>query len=188
MLSIKSALAASLVSAFALFSAPETQAATVTLDFNSPVPAPLTLDPDSPGIINGRCAGSASGAPCLGVNSVGEATLAIEAGETFSVSSFWFQLLGNMDDLIVTTSNGTLTLLESVYGFNDGGQVIDVSGNALFQNITSLSFLTNTGNARVDDIVVDIPNVAPIPLPASAVLLLAGMGGLTALRRRKKLA
>ena len=93
-----------------------------------------------------------------------------------------------MDDLIVTTSNGTLTLLESVYGFNDDGQVIDVSGNALFQNITSLSFLTNTGNARVDDIVVDVPDVAPVPLPASAALLLAGMGGLAALRRRKKLA
>ena len=185
--SIKTALAASVVSAFALFSAPETQAATVTLDFNSPVSAPLTLDPDSPGIVNGNCRDNAS-RPCLGVNSQGPATLSIEAGETFSVSSFWFQLLGNMDDLIVTTSNGTLTLLESVYGFNDDGQVIDVSGNALFQNITSLSFLTNTGNARVDDIVVDVPDVAPVPLPASAALLLAGMGGLAALRRRKKLA
>lgn len=180
MLTTKNLLAASLVSAFALFSAPETQAATVTLDFDSPVPAPLILDPDSPGIVNGI--GNCADPKCLGVNSVGPATLTAEPGNTFSVSSFWFELLGEADDLIVTTSAGMLTLLESIYDHNDGGQVIDVSGNAIFQNITSLAFITNTGNARVDDITVD---VAPVPLPASAALLLAGMGGLAAIRRRK---
>lgn len=184
MFNVKTVLAASLVSALGVFNAPETQAATVTLDFDSPVALPLLLDEDSPGIIPGRCTGSVSGPDCLGVNSVGAATLSITSG-TFSITSFWFQLLGRMDDLIVTTSNGTLTLLESIYDHNNGGQVIDVSGDARFQNITSLSFLTNTGNARVDDIVVDLPNPAPVPLPASALLLLAGVGGLAAVRRRK---
>lgn len=54
MLGIKTVLAAYAVSAFAILGAPETHAA--TLDFDSPVPAPLILDPDSPGIVGGPCA------------------------------------------------------------------------------------------------------------------------------------
>lgn len=180
----KIVIAALAVSALTLFNASETQAATVQIDFDSEIPEPLTLDPDSPGIVQGRCA--TDSAPCLGVNSVGAATLSIADPQTFSVSSFWFQLLGKNDDLIVTTSNGMLTLFEADYGFNDGGQTIDVSDNALFQNIASLSFLTNEGNARIDDISVNLPDVAPVPIPASAFLLMAGFGGLAALRRRKK--
>jgi hypothetical protein len=175
-------LAAAVISALATLSSTEAKAATLTLDFDSPVPMPLVLDPDSPGIVNGNCAEDSK--PCLGVNSRGAATLETTSG-TFSVTSFWFQLLGEMDDLIITTSNGVLTLLESVYGHNNGGQVYDASTDPLFQNITSLSFLTNTGNARVDDIVLTT-NPAPIPLPAPALLLLGALGGLATLRRRRR--
>ncbi len=173
-----SLLAAAAVPAFVLLGASSAHAATVTLDFDEPVPAPLQLDPDSPGIVNGNCLD----APCLGVNSQDPATLTADAGYTFSVSSFWFQLLGAQTDLTVTTSAGVTTLMAADYGFSNGGQFIDVSSNALFQNITSLSFLTNIGTARVDDLVLD---VQPIPLPASAVLLLAGIGGIAVFRRRK---
>jgi hypothetical protein len=176
MKTFRTVLAASAVSALALSLASAATAATVTLDFDGPIPAPLVLDPDSPGIVNGNCLD----APCLGVNSQGAATLSIEDGLTFSVSSFWFQLLGASTNLIVSTSAGQTTLTAATYGHNDGGQFIDVSGNSIFQNITSMSFLTNVGNARIDNLVV-----APIPLPAPAFLLLAGLGGLAAFRRRK---
>lgn len=184
MLGIKTVLAAYAVSAFAILGAPETHAA--TLDFDSPVPAPLILDPDSPGIVGGPCADG----QCLGVNTQGAASLTVETGYTFSISSFWFQLLGNMDDLLVTTNKGSVLLTEAVYGHNNGGQTF-IASDGIFKDITLLSFIMQTGgqgqagNGRVDDIEVD---VAPIPLPASAVLLLAGLGGLAAVRRKKKAA
>lgn len=186
MLGMKTLLAASAVSAFALIGASETQAATYTLDFDSPVPDTLTLDPDSPGIVNGNCLSGS----CLGVNTQGAATLTADPGTTFSVTSFWFQLLGNMDDLLVTTDKGSVVLAEAVYGFNNGGQVY-TAVDSIFQNITSLAFLMQSGgpgqagNGRIDNLVIDVPDVAPIPLPASAVLLIAGLGGFAALRRRK---
>jgi hypothetical protein len=62
-----------------------------------------------------------------------------------------------------------------------------LSENPIFQNITSLAFLTNKGNARVDDLTVTpVPAPSPIPLPAPALMLLAGMGGLAFVRRRRK--
>lgn len=159
-------------------------AATMTVDFDSPVAAPLNLVPDSPGIVGGNCADDE--APCLGVNSNGEAVLSIAAPETFSLASFWFQLLGNDDDLTVTTDKGSLTLAENDYGFNNGGQVIDLSTNAIFTDIAYVSFLTNEGNARIDDITVsyDDPPIGAVPLPAAGWLLIAGLGGLAAMRRR----
>lgn len=82
------ALAASVL---ALSLGTATEAATVTLGFDDPVPAPLSLNADSPGIVNGNCVD----ASCLGVNSESPATLSTTDSSTFSVSSFWFQLLGN---------------------------------------------------------------------------------------------
>lgn len=174
-------VAASAASVTALSLASAAQAATVTLGFDEPVPAPLSLDPDSPGIVNGNCLED----PCLGVNSESEATLTTTDSSTFSVSSFWFELLGAPTDLIVTTSAGQTTLDSDTYGFNDGGQFINVGGNALFQNITSLSFLTSFGNARIDDLVITTEEVNAIPLPATGLLLLGAMGGIAALRRRR---
>jgi hypothetical protein len=178
MSNLKTVLAASALSVFALSLASATQAATVTLGFDEPVPEPLSLDADSPGIVGGNCLD----APCLGVNSEDPATLSTADGSTFSVSSFWFELLGEPTDLIVTTSSGEVTLDADTYGHNDGGQFYDVAGNPLFQNITSLSFLTSFGNARVDDVVL---SVNAVPLPGSALLLLGGILGLAAARRRR---
>lgn len=159
------------------------QAATVTLDFNSTVAAPLSLDPDSPGIVNGNCA--AGQAPCLGVNKNGAAVLSIAAPLTFSVVDFWFQLLGKGDNLIVTTSKGSTTLLESLYAHNNGGQVFNVTTNSLFQDITFLSFRTNEGNARIDNLTVTYGTPAPVPLPAAGLMLAGALAGVASFRRRR---
>lgn len=167
-----------------VLSASMASAATIDIDFDSAVLPPLLLVEDSPGVIPGNCDGSASGPDCLGVNKNGAASISIEAPLTFSVSSFWFKLLGEGDDLIVTTSKGVTTLFESDYGHNLVGDVLDVSGNAFFQDITFMSFLTSEGNARVDD--VKGSYTPPVPLPAAGWMLLGGLGGLAAMRRRKK--
>jgi hypothetical protein len=191
------------------------QAATIplTLNFNGPspnVPAPFLLDADSPGIVNGNC----NVAPCLGINSVDSAVLSIAPSLKFSVSSFWFQLLGKKNDLKITTDFGSIILVEGTglgqYEHNNG-YTLDVSTNALFQNITYMSFLMDcedekkgkkvkedkpekgcTGNSRVDDIKVTYddgkptdPGPSPVPVPAAGLMLAGALGGLTALRRRK---
>jgi hypothetical protein len=163
------------------------QAATVTLDFDSVISAPLSLDPDSPGIVGGNC-DSASGPLCLGVNAVGAAVLTIASGLTFSVSEFWFKLLGEGDNMIVETDKGSITLLEADYDHNTaGGFILDTSALAIFQDITYLSWIMGgrNGNGRVDDIKVSYDDPAPIPLPAGGLLLAGGLLGLAALRRRK---
>ena len=53
----------------------------------------------------------------------------------------------------------------------------------LFSNVTELFFRTaGNGSARVDDLMVE---TAAVPLPAAGWLMLLGLGGLAAARRRK---
>ena len=179
MSSLRNVFAAAACGASLLAVAPAS-AATVTLDFESPVPAPLTLHADTPGIMDGNCADR----PCLAVNKVGAAVLSITAPLTFTVTSFWFHLQGKKDDMIVTTDKGSISLTEALYPHNNGGQILDVSLNSIFQDITSLSFLMTHGTGRVDDIAVNYP--APVPLPATGLMLMGALGGIAALRRKKQ--
>ncbi len=179
------------------------------ITFDSAVTAPFTLDEDSPGIVpDSKCNGSDSEKPCLKVNTVGAAMLSIASPLTFSITSFWFELNGKGDDMLVQTNKGILSLLESVYGNNNDGNVADVSANAFFQNISWVSFIMAcppeddkkgkkgkddgpacAGTGLVDDIKLTYDDgkepPAPVPVPAAGLMLVGALGGLAALRRRK---
>lgn len=135
---------------------------------------------DTARIVNGNCLS----APCLALNDNESTTITAQNGLTFSVNSFWFQLLGvgNVNTLTVTADGVALALTEAMFPHNNGGQFIDLSGNPDFQNITSLTFSTfGGGNVRIDDI-----DLTPIPLPAALPLMALGLGaaGFAARRRR----
>ena len=138
-------------------------------------------------IVNGNC-DAVSGRPCGALNDNETSILTKVGGGTFSLTSFWYQLLGKghglSNTLFVTTDlGGLLTFAANLVGHNDGGHVVDVSALSAFQNITSLAFSTNGGgNVRIDDLAVP----AAVPLPAGGLLLIGGLGALAALRRRKQ--
>lgn len=143
-------------------------------------------------IVNGNCDAS-SGAGCGAFNDHEISVLTKVGGGEFTVTSFWYQLLGlgiggrfPVTNTFTVSSNlgGILSFAANVVGHNDGGHVVDLSLQTLFQNVTWLTFRTyRGGNVRLDDLAIAEPS--PVPLPAAGLLLLAGLGGLATLRRRK---
>lgn len=61
----------------------------------------------------------------------------------------------------------------------------DFTGNVDFTSIGALEFMVTANGPNLDGAIDDI-TVGAIPLPASALLLLGGLGGMQLLRRRKK--
>ena len=158
-----------------------------TLTFDSANVDPYVEDGfmiDVARIVNGNC-DAVSGRPCMALNNNDVSVLTRVGGGTFSLASFWFQFLGRgaVNTLtVVSDLGGFLALDAATFGRNDDGQVFDSSALALFQNVTSVTFSSSLGgNVRIDDIVV-----AAIPVPAAGLLLFGALGGLAALRRRRK--
>jgi len=121
-------------------------------------------------------------------------SVAGEAQYTFGALSSFFSLVWGSPD-----SYNTLTF------FDDNGQVDQVLGNqilgytaggnvpkSLVTIITAAAFnrvvfssVNGDGSPRAAFEWARVTNVAPVPLPAGALLLLGGLGALGALRRRK---
>lgn len=97
--------------------------------------------------------------------------------------------------------SGSASLFDYIIriGSNGGGNggnnyvasvVFDITTTAKLSDLSQFAFraqeTSNPGGSIKADLEPQQP--APVPLPASAVLLMAGMGGLASLRRRKKAA
>lgn len=134
----------------------------------------------TPRIVNGNCGVDN---PCLALNDNETTIMTLVSGGLFSLTSMWFQLLGKGTDntLIITADTGaTATFPETDYPHNNGF-TIDFAG--LFDNVSSITFSTvNGGNVRIDDLDA---TPAPVPVPAAIWMLLAGMGGIAAVRRKR---
>lgn len=135
-------------------------------------------------IVNGNC----NVKPCMALNTNETSILTRVGGGVFSLSSFWFQILGKPATLTVKSYSGvnlleTVALTEAVYPHNNGGQVF----THLFDNITSISFHdSGKGNLRIDDLTVSTPTVNSVPLPAAFPLLMAGLAAMGFVGRRRK--
>ena len=142
-------------------------------------------------IVNGQCGVDK---PCLALNRHEETQLNKVDDSPFTLEAFWFYLSGEKTELTVTTDKGANVVYKAPTYEHNTGYVIDLTGNALFEDIRWVKFdntepeffdkngklLNATGNVRIDDLVV-----STVPVPAAGWLMVAALGGMVAMRRRK---
>ena len=90
----------------------------------------------------------------------------------------------------VNSATGASWLLGVLDNINTGNTVRGSAGS--FDQIrlvdVSKTYFASTGTRTTDGFDVDSVAIAPVPVPAAGAMLLAGLGGLAALRRRKNAA
>ena len=134
-------------------------------------------------IVGGPCAEPGAD-KCAALNPHEVTVLTFGQGDAFDLTSVWFTLLGKSKDgsnslSIYDTLDPThrFDFTQPTYAHNEEYNVgLDFFG------VTSITFestgTSDKGNARFDF-------VSTVPVPAGGLLLLAALGGLAALRRRK---
>lgn len=125
----------------------------------------------------------------------GDSTMTQVGGGNFNLNGLWFKFLDAATPLKLVTDHGEMvwsvgSLLNGSAIETGKGYAVSLTDNALFRNISFLKFVnteygTEGNGVGRADLRIDKLDVAPVPLPAAGVLLLAGLGGFAAIRRRK---
>lgn len=149
-------------------------------------------------VVSASCASKAK-QNCGAENAFRDTTMTRVGGGNFNLNSLWFSIVSPASPLKLVSDKGSVTfgigdILGSLSIEMAKGYVTDLSENSAFKNISFLKIVdlslgeTGTGhfkgNLRFDDL--DVTEVAPVPLPAAGVLMLAGLGGFAMVRRRKQ--
>jgi hypothetical protein len=164
----------------------------VTITFNAASPAATTVLESGfkvapTRIVNGNCNNN----PCIALTNVQHSDVTSINTPFFTLTNFWFKLLGNGSSnalLVDTFGLGGLHLHHFVFATrnlqSNQAYLFSALGNAPHIKLTKVVFSTVRGsNVRVDDIVVNA--VSTVPIPTSLPLLISGLGFVSLFGRRR---